>query len=142
MTVRRVIARSSRLRLIQSEGRWCSTVRTGSTELAPVQRSSCHFSAFHGRPRETTTCCRTRTVEPKRVIAWTGFALWQPTDWGVPAVEIDMTNAEAFMIQEGSYIDASRDEVISRFGSFDRYADEALHLDASVVEHLRDTLLI
>jgi protein-tyrosine phosphatase len=61
--------------------------------------------------------------------------------FGVPETEIDMTNAEAFMIQDGSYIDASRDEVISRFGSFDRYADEVLRVDAFVLEQLRDTLL-
>jgi protein-tyrosine phosphatase len=61
--------------------------------------------------------------------------------FGVPETEIDMTNAEAFMIQDGSYIDASRDEVISRFGSFDRYADEVLRVDALVLEQLRDTLL-
>jgi protein-tyrosine phosphatase len=60
---------------------------------------------------------------------------------GVPESEVDMRNAEAFMIQDGSYIDASRDEVISQFGSFARYADEALRVDAPLVDRLRDTLL-
>jgi protein-tyrosine phosphatase len=60
---------------------------------------------------------------------------------GVPVDEVDMINAEAFMIQDGSYIDASRDEVIAQFGSFDRYADEALGLDVSVISELRNTLL-
>lgn len=60
---------------------------------------------------------------------------------GVPVDEVDMTNAEAFMIQEGSYIDASRDEIITRFGSFDRYSDEVLGIDSSVIGELRNTLL-
>jgi protein-tyrosine phosphatase len=60
---------------------------------------------------------------------------------GVPEAEVDMTNVEAFMIQDGNYIDASRDEVISRFGSFDRYAAEGLGLKKTVVDQLRDTLL-
>ena len=60
---------------------------------------------------------------------------------GVPVDEVDMTNAEAFMFQEGSYIDASRDEVIAQFGSFDRYAGEMLGLDPSVISELRSTLL-
>jgi protein-tyrosine phosphatase len=60
---------------------------------------------------------------------------------GVPVDEVDVINAEAFMIQDGSYIDASRDEVIAQFGSFDRYADEALGLDVSVISELRNTLL-
>jgi len=60
---------------------------------------------------------------------------------GVPVDEVDMTNAEAFMNQDGSYIDASRDEIIIQFGSFDRYADEMLGLDASVISSLRNTLL-
>jgi len=59
----------------------------------------------------------------------------------VPINEVDMTNAEAFMIQDGSYIDASRDEIIIQFGSFDRYADEVLGLDSSVIGELRHTLL-
>lgn len=60
---------------------------------------------------------------------------------GVPPGEVDMTNVEAFMVQDGSYIDASRDEIITRFGSFDQYVDEALGLDGSVVSELRATLL-
>lgn len=60
---------------------------------------------------------------------------------GVPADEVDTTNAEAFMVQDGDYIDATRDEIITQFGSFDRYFDEALGLDASVVGELQNTLL-
>ena len=60
---------------------------------------------------------------------------------GVPADEVDITNAEAFMIQDGGYIDATRDEIITQLGSFDRYFDEALGLDASVVGELQNTLL-
>ena len=59
----------------------------------------------------------------------------------VPVDDVDMTNAEAFMIQDGSYIDESRDEIITQFGSFDRYADEALGLDSSVIAELRNNLL-
>jgi hypothetical protein len=36
---------------------------------------------------------------------------------------------------------ANRDEIIAKHGSFDRYADEALALDASVVSELRAALL-
>ena len=60
---------------------------------------------------------------------------------GVPADEVDITNAEAFMVQDGDYIDATRDEIVVQFGSFDRYFDEALGLDASVIGELRNTLL-
>jgi len=60
---------------------------------------------------------------------------------GIPPDEVDMTNAEAFMIQDGSYIDASRDEIIDQFGSFDRYFSEVVGLDASVIRELRTTLL-
>ena len=52
-----------------------------------------------------------------------------------------MANAEAFMIQDGSYIDASRDEIIAQFGSLDRYADEMLGLDLSAISELKNTLL-
>jgi protein-tyrosine phosphatase len=60
---------------------------------------------------------------------------------GVPAEDIDMTNAKAFMTQNGSYIDASRDEIMSQFGSFERYADEMLGYDASAISDLRASLL-
>jgi protein tyrosine/serine phosphatase len=52
---------------------------------------------------------------------------------GIPAEEVDMTNAEAFMTQDGSYIDASRDEIVSQFGSFERYANKMLGYDASAI---------
>ncbi len=45
------------------------------------------------------------------------------------------------MVQGGDYIDATRDEIVAEFGSFDRYFDEALGLDASVIGELRNTLL-
>ena len=60
---------------------------------------------------------------------------------GVPAEDIDMTNAEAFMTQDGSYIDASRDEIVSQFGSYERYADEMLGHDASAISGLQASLL-
>jgi protein-tyrosine phosphatase len=59
----------------------------------------------------------------------------------IPVDEVDITNAEAFMVQDASYIDATRDEIITQFGSFDRYVDEALNLDASIIAELRNTLL-
>jgi protein-tyrosine phosphatase len=59
----------------------------------------------------------------------------------VPAEEIDMTNANAFMTQDGSYIDASRDEIVSQFGSFEQYADEMLRLDASAISELQASIL-
>lgn len=60
---------------------------------------------------------------------------------GIPPDDVDMTNVDAFMIQDGTYIDATRDEVIAKFGSFDRYANEALALDPAVINQLRATLL-
>ena len=52
-----------------------------------------------------------------------------------------ITSAEAFMVQGGDYIDTTRDEIVAEVGSFDRYFDEALGLDASVIGELRNTLL-
>ena len=76
-------------------------------------------------------------VSPSRHVRLCG----QSNGQGLPVDEVDMTNAEAFMIQDGSYIDASRDEVIAQFGSFDRFAGEMLGLDPSVISELRNTPL-
>ncbi|MGI9667887.1 MAG: tyrosine-protein phosphatase [Acidimicrobiia bacterium] len=60
---------------------------------------------------------------------------------GIDPADVDMTNAEAFMIQRGSYIDASRDAVVAEFGDFETYALEAMHVDASTVDAMRERLI-
>jgi protein-tyrosine phosphatase len=60
---------------------------------------------------------------------------------GVPVDEIDMTNMKGFMIQDGSYIDASRDEVIDQYGSFKAYANVALGMDDTTLTALRSELV-
>lgn len=60
---------------------------------------------------------------------------------GVPAGEIDMTNMEAFMIQDGSYIDASRDQVQIDYRSFDDYARSGLGCPDDLIDSLRDQLI-
>ena len=51
--------------------------------------------------------------------------------------EVDMTNIEAFYILQGSYIDATRDYVLTEYGSFENYAQKALGLDAPQIEKLK-----
>lgn len=60
---------------------------------------------------------------------------------GIPEESVDMTNAKAFMVQDATYIDATRDEVVNEFGSFERYFEEALELDPTTIGDLRQSLL-
>ena len=55
--------------------------------------------------------------------------------------KVDMTNIEAFYILQGKYIDATRDEVLKKYGSIDRYLTEGLGLTPSDLEKLRARLL-
>ena len=52
-----------------------------------------------------------------------------------------MTNMEAFLIQSGSYIGASRDEMIDEFGSVDGYIRMGLGLEDREMHKLHDELL-
>lgn len=60
---------------------------------------------------------------------------------GVTAEQIDMTNMEAFLIQKGSYIDASFGEMIDEYGSVDGFIHDGLGLNDFEIDHLHDELL-
>lgn len=47
---------------------------------------------------------------------------------GIPFEKVDMTNINAFYILEGEYIDATRDEIIKTYGSFENYAIKQLKI--------------
>ena len=56
--------------------------------------------------------------------------------------QVDMTNMEAFLIQDGSYVDASRDEMIDEYGSIEGNISQGLGLNDDQIQHLRDELLV
>jgi protein-tyrosine phosphatase len=60
---------------------------------------------------------------------------------GIPPDQVDMTNIKAFYILEGSYIDATRDEILKQYGSMDEYLHRGLGLSDSEIKRLRDELL-
>ena len=60
---------------------------------------------------------------------------------GVDPQEIDMTNMEAFMIQDGTYVDASRDQVVQDYGSFDTYFRAGLGLTDAEIRQAREQLI-
>ena len=60
---------------------------------------------------------------------------------GVAPEQVDVTNAEAFYILQGSYIDATYDEVLRRYGTFEDYFREGLGLSDQEIERLREELL-
>ena len=60
---------------------------------------------------------------------------------GIPPDQVDMTNIRAFYILEGSYIDATLDEIIQQYGSMDEYLRKGLGLDDGEVQRLHDELL-
>lgn len=43
---------------------------------------------------------------------------------GVEVSEVDMSNMEAFLVQDGSYIDATQDEILVGYGSLADYLKE------------------
>ena len=55
--------------------------------------------------------------------------------------EVDMTNIEAFYILQPSYIDASLDEAVKKYGSMDNYIRQGLGIDEATIQALRDQLL-
>ncbi|WP_197532367.1 tyrosine-protein phosphatase [Symmachiella macrocystis] len=55
--------------------------------------------------------------------------------------EVDMTNIEAFYIQKGEYIDATRDEIIKQHGSIEGYINQGLGLSAKEFNSLKEKLL-
>jgi protein tyrosine/serine phosphatase len=52
-----------------------------------------------------------------------------------------MASKEAFLIQEGAYIDASPEEMIQEYGSVEGYVREGLGLSQQEISRLRDELL-
>jgi protein-tyrosine phosphatase len=56
--------------------------------------------------------------------------------------QVDMTNIRAFYILEGSYIDASLDEAVKRYGSMDAYIREGLGITDEEITSLRKQLLV
>ena len=59
----------------------------------------------------------------------------------VPPDQVDMTNINAFYILRGSYIDATRDEILKKYGSIDGYLTKGLGLTKHAIQKLRDRLL-
>ena len=47
---------------------------------------------------------------------------------GIAPEEVEMSNMEAFLVQDGPYIDASYEEMVDEFGSIDGYIREGLGL--------------
>ena len=60
---------------------------------------------------------------------------------GTPPEQVDMSNMEAFLIQHGSYIDASYDEMVKTYGSVDAFIRDGLGLSDQEINRLRDELL-
>jgi protein-tyrosine phosphatase len=60
---------------------------------------------------------------------------------GIPPDQVDMSNMEAFLIQDGSYIDASYGEMVEEYGSVEGYVRDGLGLSGHELEWLRDELL-
>jgi protein-tyrosine phosphatase len=59
----------------------------------------------------------------------------------IPPTKVDMTNIKAFYILQGDYIDATRDEIIEKYGSVDGYLTKGLGLTKRDIQKLRERLL-
>ena len=60
---------------------------------------------------------------------------------GIEPADVDMTNINAFYILKGKYIDATRDWILSQYGSIEAYLREGLGLSDADITRLRDQLL-
>jgi len=60
---------------------------------------------------------------------------------GVAPDQVDMANMNAFLIQDGSYIDASLDEMESAYESVQGYLRDGLSFTNEEIVHLRNELL-
>jgi protein-tyrosine phosphatase len=60
---------------------------------------------------------------------------------GIVPDQVDTTNMEAFYILQGSYIDATHDQIIKDYGSLDQYLYKGLGLSKAEIERLRTELL-
>jgi protein-tyrosine phosphatase len=59
----------------------------------------------------------------------------------VPSEKVDMANINAFYILQGNYIDATRDEILNKYGSIGGYLTKGLGLRKQDIQKLRDRLL-
>ena len=55
--------------------------------------------------------------------------------------KVDISNMQAFYILEGKYIDATRSEILTEYGSIDGYLNHGLGLTERELQRLRDRLL-
>ncbi len=60
---------------------------------------------------------------------------------GIPPEQVDMTNAEALLVVRKSNLNAAREEVQRRYGSFGKYFREGLGWTTSEMEKLQEELL-
>jgi protein-tyrosine phosphatase len=60
---------------------------------------------------------------------------------GIPPDQVDTTNMKAFYILQGSYIDATYDQIMKEYGSLDEYLLKGLGLSQADIERLRTELL-
>ena len=60
---------------------------------------------------------------------------------GIEPEQVDMTNMEAFLIQQGSYIDASKEEMIKEYGLVEAYIRNGMCLSDREIQKLCDELL-
>ena len=81
----------------------------------------------------------TRREEVKKRVAQLGKMTAKTQ--GIPFEKVDMTNIKAFYILEGEYIDATRDEIIKTYGSFENYAIKQLNISKEEIEALKKALL-
>ena len=59
----------------------------------------------------------------------------------IPLDEVDMTNVNAFYVLQGQYIDATRDEILKKYGSIEEYLTNGLGLSKQELRQLRGRLL-
>ena len=60
---------------------------------------------------------------------------------GIEPEQVDMRDMEAFLIQQGSYIDASYEEIVKEYGTLEHFLGEGLGLDEDEIHQLQDELL-
>lgn len=63
------------------------------------------------------------------------------TKQGIAPAQVDMVNMKGFLIQNGSYIDASKDEIRRDYGSFVGYVEHGLGLSQQELFQLQESLL-
>lgn len=80
-----------------------------------------------------------RTAEVKRRLAQ--LRKLAAKTQNIPLDKVDMTNVEAFYILQGKYIDATRDEVLKKYGSIRGYLTDGLGLSKQEIQRVRDRLL-